>query len=130
MKGILKLVGFYIVLTLPTVLLAEILPHIFNAGDPAKASEVNANFNFLLEEIEKQKIGANTGFSHSVDCDLNSSALSEAVEAGYPRIEVSGAECVDPELGTDTDAQNVTNSESSGVALKWNEGNWNETDWK
>ena len=40
------------------------------------------------------------------------------------------AGCVDPELGTDTDAQNVTNSESSGVALKWNEGNWNETDWK
>jgi len=94
MKGIIKLIGFYIVLTLPTVLLAEILPHIFNAGDPAKASEVNANFNFLLEEIEKQKIGANIGFSHSVDCDLNSSALSEAVEAGYPRIEVSGAECV------------------------------------
>ena len=53
------------------------------------------------------------------------------------------AGCIDPELGTDTDAQNVTNelgtdtdtqnvtnSESSGVALKWNEGNWNETDWK
>jgi len=74
-------------------LVAETLPYTFNAGDAAKASEVNANFQFFLDEARQRSAGDGNA-THTVNCDENSAALKNAVEAGYPRIQVIGAECV------------------------------------
>tara|TARA_B110000211_G_C14024331_1_gene529088 strand:+ start:72 stop:845 length:774 start_codon:yes stop_codon:yes gene_type:complete len=50
----LKLLKYLLIFPLPVNSLAEI-PNTFTANTPAKAEEVNENFNYLYDEIEKLK---------------------------------------------------------------------------
>lgn len=78
-----KTISLSILAALSTPLTAqESIPHIFSPSTPAKASEVNENFDFLntrLNELEANKVPNNGGtLSLDIDCTENPAALNEA----------------------------------------------------
>tara|TARA_Y100000994_G_scaffold248995_1_gene258521 strand:+ start:28523 stop:28864 length:342 start_codon:yes stop_codon:yes gene_type:complete len=78
-----KTISLSILAALSTPLTAqESIPHIFSPSTPAKASEVNENFDFLnsrLNELEANGMPNNGGtLSLDIDCTENPAALNEA----------------------------------------------------
>lgn len=78
-----KLIPLSVLAALSTPLTAqESIPHIFSPSTPAKAAEVNENFDFLnsrLNGLENSSLSGDSGTQEfEVDCTENPAALSEA----------------------------------------------------
>ncbi|AFV87031.1 hypothetical protein [Alteromonas mediterranea] len=78
-----KLISLSVLAALSTPLTAqESIPHIFSPSTPAKAAEVNENFDFLnsrLNGLENSSLSEGSGTQEfDVDCTENPAALSEA----------------------------------------------------
>ena len=62
-----------------SVLLAQTVPHTFSPNTPAKASEVNENFEFLASELREISINCNEG-----------EAITDAINSGYNVLTITG----------------------------------------
>ena len=67
----------------PISAMGQSLPHTFTANTPSTASEVNANFKYLLDRIGGIR-------ETTVNCGTNGSGINAAIQSGYNSIIING----------------------------------------
>ena len=69
--------------SVPMSAMGQSMPHTFNANNPAVASEVNANFKYLLDRFGGIR-------ETTVNCGTNGSGINAAIQSGYNSILING----------------------------------------